>query len=78
MKKITLSTVPYASDVHPDLTKARVKMLISQDTVGSHRSMLSIASGYCRCFACIWPRRLSARGTLPRSVAARSVVSAWA
>jgi len=29
MKKITLSMVPYASDVHPDLTKATVKMLIN-------------------------------------------------
>ncbi|HWW84367.1 MAG TPA: cupin domain-containing protein, partial [Vicinamibacterales bacterium] len=43
MKKITLSMVPYASDVHPDLTKATVKMLINEDTVGSHRGMLSIA-----------------------------------
>jgi quercetin dioxygenase-like cupin family protein len=43
MKKIALSTVAYASDVHPDLTNARVKMLISHETVGSHRGMLSIA-----------------------------------
>jgi quercetin dioxygenase-like cupin family protein len=43
MKKITLSTVPYLSDVHHDLAKARVKMLLNKDTVGSQRGMLSIA-----------------------------------
>jgi quercetin dioxygenase-like cupin family protein len=43
MKKVALSTIPWLSDVHPDLTKARVKMPINRETVGSHRGMLSIA-----------------------------------
>jgi quercetin dioxygenase-like cupin family protein len=42
MKKITLSTTPFVSNVHSDLAKARVKMLINEDTVGSDRGMLSI------------------------------------
>ena len=42
MKKIALSTTPSISDIHPDLTKGSVKLLINEDTVRSHRGMLSL------------------------------------
>jgi len=43
MKKVALAEVPSIPADHPDLTGVRVKTVISRDTVGAKRGMLSIA-----------------------------------
>jgi quercetin dioxygenase-like cupin family protein len=43
MQKVILADLHSVTDAHPDLNGVSVKTIISRDTVGAHRGMLSIA-----------------------------------